>query len=352
MLNQQLANNNQFSPAELCGWMGAIQSQDFGAAKWAIGLRNPALKDTDVEEAYNRGEILRTHLMRPTWHFVSPENIRWLVQLTAPRVDALCKYNYKRLELDDAIFKRSNQIITNALAENNFLTRNEIGEVLGKNGIIATDLRLIHLMIKAELDGLVCSGPMKGKQFTYALMEERVKNQPTPDRDECLSRLAQLYFTSHGPATVPDFAWWCGLAAKDVARAMELAKHHLNKETIEGKVYWYKNFVSTLQNDEPTCFLVPNFDEYLISYKDRDLMLEGLTGDLKSPRGNIIFSNAVIMDGRIAGIWKRELKKDRVLMEINCFRRLDAGEIEATQKAARRYGSFWGLEAVVEINMD
>lgn len=185
--------------------MGAVQSQDFAAAKWAIGLRLPESKDTEIERVFNDGEILRTHVLRPTWHFVAPEDIRWMLALTAPRVNQCISYYYRKLELDAAVFKKSNEIIIKALEGGSQLTRAKLMLKLEQAGILTNDLRSNHLMIRAELDAVVCSGARKGKQFTYALLEERVPPAKTLSRDEALAELSARYFTSHGAATLQDF---------------------------------------------------------------------------------------------------------------------------------------------------
>jgi len=183
---------------------------------WTLAQRMRNTTNSLIEEAYNEGKILRTHLMRPTWHFVAPDDIRWLLQLTASRVNAACGSNYRKLELDEALFKRCNKALTRALQGGQHLTRTALRTVINQAGVVADDsIRLVHILLRAELDGLICSGPRLGNQFTYTLLDERVPETKTLNREEALAKLTRRYFTSHGPATLQDFIWWSGLTAAD-----------------------------------------------------------------------------------------------------------------------------------------
>jgi hypothetical protein len=274
--NQKLATPDLKRPAEVVRWLGAVQAQDFHAAKWALGLRMPEASDALVEAAFNEGEILRTHLLRPTWHFVTPQDIRWLLELTAPRVNLRCAPNYRKFELDDAIFKRANKALTKALQGGKHLTRSALKTVLNKSGVVVDDpVRLAHVLIRAELDAVVCSGPRNGKQFTYALLEERVAATKPLTRDEALVKLTERYFKSHGPATVADFVWWSGLTASDAKHGIELVARDLREELVIDKTYWTPRSAATTSKPKHAAHLLPAFDEYNVAYKDRQLVLNG-----------------------------------------------------------------------------
>ncbi|HEU4794889.1 MAG TPA: winged helix DNA-binding domain-containing protein, partial [Pyrinomonadaceae bacterium] len=188
--NQKLSSSTFQRPVEVVRWMGAVQAQDFHGAKWALALRMRATTDQAIQDAYNNGEILRTHLLRPTWHFVAPEDIRWLLELTGPRVNLKCGSGYRMFELDAAVFKKSHRAITNALKGGKQLTRSDLKAVLNRAGVAADNgIRLGHILIRAELDRVICSGPRKGNQFTYALFEERVPPGKSFTRDEALAEL-------------------------------------------------------------------------------------------------------------------------------------------------------------------
>jgi hypothetical protein len=338
-LNNQLISRKPFEkPEDVVQWLGAVQAQDYAAAKWALGLRLPNATDDDIERAFAEGAILRTHVMRPTWHFVSSADIRWLLALTAPRVNAAAAYNYRKLELDDAIFARSNVVLTRALEGGKQLTRSELLSVLQQTGITTDDLlRFSHIIMHAELDGIICSGARRGKQFTYALLDERAPLARMLDRDEALSELVKRYFTSHGPATPQDFVWWSGLTAADAKLGLEISKPHLVQETIDGQSYWFSSSMSPMQDLSQATYLLPNFDEYTVAYKDRSAIFDPLHTELTE---SDILNPVIVVDGRVVGIWKRTLKKDTAMLTPNLSIPLNEAEKSALMESAMRYGVF------------
>jgi len=203
MQNQQITATKFSSPGELVNWMGAMQAQDFNQVKWAMGLRLLHLTEVQIDEAFNRGEILRTHLMRPTWHLVSPDDIYWLLQLTAKQIKSAMKARNRDLELTEDVFKKSQEVMEKSLEGNRSLTRDELSICLNDAGIKTNDQRLPHILMEAEIDQIITSGPMIGRKQTYALLAERVPNKKDISTDEALSLLANKYFTSHGHATWP-----------------------------------------------------------------------------------------------------------------------------------------------------
>ena len=316
-----------------------MQSQDFEAAKWALALRIRNATNAAIEEAFNRGTILRTHVLRPTWHFVALEDIRWLLELTAPRVDLRCGPGYRTSELDNTVFKRSHKVLERALRDGKYLSRAELRRKLNEAGVEANDtVRMGHILIRAELDRVVCSGPRIGKQLTYALFEERVPATKTIDRDEALARLTRLYFRSHGPATLQDFVWWSGLTTADAKRGMELVERSIEKETIGEKVYWSIRSNEALGRSSSPVHLLPVFDEYFVAYKDREIVFgppDGrASGDTLGP--------AVVINGVAAGIWKRT--NDKKSIEVKFTRALRKAERVVVDQAVARYAEFLGLE--------
>jgi hypothetical protein len=250
LANQQISHRKFSSPEALVSYFGAMQSQDFAAAKWAVGLRIPGSTDTGIEEAFNTGKILRTHIMRPTWHFVSPEDIRWILELTSPRLHAFNGYYYRKSGFTKEIFQKSNQVITKALQGGKKLIRTELKKLLDAAKIPTQDVGLSYALMQAEIDGLICSGPRIGKQFSYMLLEERVTKTKKLSNDESLAKLTLKYFTSHGPATIADFSWWSGLTQSEIKKGLELNKPHLEKIEIEKKTYWFAP--ETLAPQPPT----------------------------------------------------------------------------------------------------
>ena len=350
IIRQRLRNQKLSAPefqktADVVRWMGAVQAQDFNAAKWALVLRMRQATSDTVEDAFNKGEILRTHLLRPTWHFVTPEDIRWLLTLTAPRVNLRCGPNYRKLELDSAVFNRSNKALTNALKGGKHLTRAALKTVLNKSGVDVRDsIRVAHIFLRAELDGVVCSGPRLGKQFTYALLEERVAITKPLTRDEALAELTRRYFRSHGPATLQDFVWWSGLPAAEVKRGTEMIDDELERTSVEDKVYWSIPAAKRIRALHST-HLLPAYDEYFVAYKDRQMGFDpnnGLTTwDLLGP--------TVVIDGTAVGKWKRLDEKNSATISFNASKTLNPHEKLAVGRAVDRYAVF--LDARLHVDL-
>jgi hypothetical protein len=340
--NQRLEGAAFEKPEEVVAWQGAVQAQDYGGAKWAVGQRVQGAGDSAVEQAFAKGAILRTHVMRPTWHFVAPADIHWLLALTAPRVNAVNAYMYRQLELDDRLFQRSNTAIAQALEGGQFLTRTELGTVLGQAGIVAEGMRLGYIVHRAELDAVVCSGPRRGKQCTYALLAERAPQAKTLERDEALAELTKRYFTSHGPAMAQDFAWWSGLTLADVREGLDMVKDTLIQETIGDRTYWLSPDGPAVKAPSPTAYLLPNYDEYLVSYRDNHLVFKPEYAQLFMMR-NVVFSHFVVIDGRVVGTWKRTFEKKTAVVTLRLFEPLSEAQFQAIRAAADRYGRFLGM---------
>lgn len=314
--NQRIIGSPFSQPSDTVAHLGAMQAQDYSMSKWAIGVRTPQFTEQTVEEAINDGSIIRTHILRPTWHLVAAQDIRWMLALTAPHVHRLVMYTYRQLELTEAILNQATSLMAKLLEGNNYLTRPELMAELDKVGIPTNDLRSAHLMFHAELHGIVCNGPMKGKQITYALMDERVPLTPALVRDEALGLLAKRYFMSHGPATLADFAWWSGLKTTDARAGLDMVKSHFISEKINEQVYWLPNSLQTATQD--TLHLLPAFDEFMVSYKDRTACLSA-DYHQAAITGNGIFKPIVVVNGKVEGVWKRTIQKDKVSVEASLF---------------------------------
>jgi len=345
--NQKLSSPGLKQAVDVVRWLGAVQAQDFPAAKWALGLRLRAATDAAIEQAYNEGQILRTHLMRPTWHFVAPDDIRWLLELTAPRVNARSGPNYRKYELDAAVFKQTNKVLIKALQGGKHLTRAELRAALNKSGVAADDIvRLAHIMLRAELDGVVCSGRRRGKQFTYALMDERVAEAETLIRDEALAKLTERYLTSHGPATLQDFIWWSGLTASDAKRGVESVDRELRKELVHNKTYWLPRAKPSARPSLYSAHLLPAYDEYNVAYKDRQNVIDDATTEMSAWD---LLGPTVIVDGKVAGNWKATPDRQAVTITVKPTRSLKKSERLAIVAAADRYAAFLGIPAHVHI---
>lgn len=347
LTNQRLSASPLDTPVEVVDWLVAVQAQDYFGAKWALGLRVRDAHDADIDRVFNAGSILRTHVMRPTWHFVTPRDIRWLLALTAPRVHAVNAHRYRELELDEATLKRGHKALIKALRNGQHLTREELGETLEAAGIAeAKGQRLAFLVMHAELEGLICSGPRPGKQFTYALLEERAPSARLLKRDEALAELARRYFISHGPATVQDFAKWSGLSSADAKRGLAAIQDQLHHETSNDEEYWFGSPVAPVRQMSPSAYLLSVYDEYLIGYADRSMIATPEIAAKLFTMGNALTA-VIVIDGQIVGSWRRTLGKQAVTIELNPFRRMTKAEQRSIGVAAQRYGEF--LECAVKL---
>jgi hypothetical protein len=337
LIHQQITNPGLSGPAELVRWMGCIQSQEFAAAKWAIGNRIKGVTDTDIEKLFNDGTILRTHVLRPTWHFVLPEDISWMLKLSAPKIKAFNKTLHRKLGIDDHSLTRSKHIITKALTGGKQLTREQLIVLLKKAKINTDDIRSNFLMMEAELDGLICSGARQGKQFTYALLEERVPKLQHMDKEASIGRLAQTYFLSRGPATIQDFVWWSGLNLSEAKRGLEMNKHLLTHEVINGQAYWFSKEMDISQKPKASIHLLPAFDEYTIAYKDRSDILQPA---YYKQSGNGIFKPIIVVNGQVTGNWRRTENN----IELSPFNE----GFELPANVIKKYATFLGKELVIK----
>ncbi len=349
--NQKLVRSNLREPAEIVSWLGAVQSQDYAGAKWALSLRAPKLTDADVDRAFDEGTILRTHVLRPTWHFVTPADIRWMQSLTGPRVLARSLPYHRKLELDKTVFTRSRRVLERSLGGGRHLTRAALGAAMTRAGVAVDNLRLAFLMMAAELDGVICSGPRQGKQFTYALVDERAPRGLVLKGDEALAELAKRYFASHGPATIRDFVWWSGLSVKQAKTGVELLGRQVIAETVDGVDYWYVPAPGPARKGsnaaKPTVYLLSNYDELMNALRDRSLFQDS-SGP--PPAGAFAgFPHQLVINGVLRGAWRRALTGRAVSVAVRPFRPLSTPEETALTDAVAHYGTFMKLPAALVI---
>lgn len=345
LTNQQLAGTGFKTPKEIVGRMGAIQAQDYAMSKWAVGCRLPNSTDKIVQAAIDKGGIIRTHILRPTWHLVSSDDIYWMLQLSGPRVKAFIKPRIKQLEITDELFSKSNGIIEKALAGNNHLTREELVILIQQAKINTDDLRGLHFLMNAELEGIMCSGITRNKNQTYALLGERVAKPASLNRDEALAKLAKTYFQSHGPATLADFTWWSGLTVAETRHALEMVRADFVTEIIDKQNYWMSNSIS-IEGSTRSAYLLPAFDEFLISYKDRSAAI-ALDKQSRAFTKNGIFKPVIVESGQVSGTWKRTIKKDKVIIETDHFKPQSEASRRRIEKAAKFFGDFLGKKVEI-----
>jgi hypothetical protein len=340
--NQQLTSPRNRTPAGVVRSLVAMQAQEFAMAKWAIALRmRSAVVEPDVQRAFDAGRILRTHVLRPTWHFVAPADIRWLLALTAPRVHAANAYMARRLDLDAGLFRRGATAIVGALRDEGHLTRDALQAVLKKSGIAAAGPRLAYLLMHSELEGRICSGPRVGKQFTYALLERRAPHAKELGRDAALAELSRRYFASRGPATARDFACWSGLTLTQAREGIETLGRMFRREAIDGREYWLARPRAAPRPASGATFLMPDYDEYGMGYEDRSALLP------EAPRWRrraivLDFNRMIVVDGKIAGSWRWKSASGAAAIETSYRLRPTPSQKDAVNRAIARYARYAG----------
>jgi hypothetical protein len=344
LFGQRIAGTPFEQPEDAVAWLGCVQSQDPIGARWSIGQRTANCTDAGVSAAFDAGKILRTHVLRPTWHYVTPENIRWVLQATAPRVHSLNAYIYRQTELDEPIFARAHELLANALQGGKHLTRAELGVVLANGGIVAEKLRLASIIMHAELEGLICSGAVRGKQHTYALVAERAPEARRLDDDEALAELTLRYFTGHGPATAQDFAWWSSLSLTTIKRGLEMVQHALQREEMDGQAFWSSPNAQPPTPQPLAAWLLPEYDEAIWF---RSLGFPDMDWARGQAPWNDTFFRPILIGGRRAGTWRRTIARTSIGLEAQIFASLTTDEQTALDAAIERYGVFMQLPVKV-----
>jgi hypothetical protein len=343
--NQYITRPFKGTPAELVKAMGAVQGQEYPFAKWGLGLRlGRTMRDASLEAAFDAGEILRTHVMRPTWHFVAADDVGWMQALTAERVLPVVR----RQGIEPRVFTRATTIVERALAGHRYHTRPELRVILEKAGIPLTPREMNLVMLFAELEGVVCSGPRREKQFTYALVSERAPNRRTLSRDEALAELTRRFFSSHGPATVRDFVWWSGLRTSDARRGLQMIGARSFVQ--DGLTYWIDPVAEPVAaRRRGTLYLLPIYDEYLVAYRDRIAVPHGPSSLAGASSVFTTFQHAVIIDGQVAATWRVDRTHRMPVVRVTPLRRLAAADRRALEAEAARYGRFTGTSVSLSI---
>ncbi len=329
------------TPASVVEWMGAIQAQDYRSSLWAIGVRLSGATVASVEAAFDRGDFLRTHVLRPTWHLVPAADIRWMLALSAQKIKSAMGPHDQLLGLDAVAIARSNDVIARALEGGRRKTREELCADLESHGHPAAAARGLHMLMHAELDGVVCSGPMRGRMPSYELLSERAPQAALLPKDEALALLARRYFTSHGPATLPDFTWWSGLNQSEARRGMEAVRSLFVAEKADGREWFFDDEAAARKVTDETVHLLPSFDEYLVAYRDRLAVLPAVH-HRRAVTSNGIFRPVVIENGSTVGLWKKAMKKGAPCTVPDFFEPARKIKKEAFDLACTRFSSFLG----------
>ena len=331
MRSQLLARNPAATAPEVVAHFGAVQAQDYLGALWAVGLRMRAAVEGDVERALAERRIIRCWPMRGTLHFVAAEDARWMLELLAPRVLARNRARLQReFQLDPGTLRRSRGLIERALQGGNALTRTEIYATLEKAGISTGASRGLHILYVHAHEHLICFGARRGKQPTFVLLDEWLPAAKPKPRQEALGELARRYWTGHGPAMVADFAWWSGLTLKEANEGLALADVRHDDVAARG-------------GSTPNVQLLPPFDEYTVAYKDRSTIIDPAFAKRVNAGGGML-NAVVVVNGLVAGTWKRILRGKFADIAVSPFRVLTAREARALEKEGARYAKFLGRE--------
>ncbi|MFL5447465.1 MAG: winged helix DNA-binding domain-containing protein [Gemmatimonadales bacterium] len=326
----------------MVAWFGAVQAQEYGPAKWGLALRSATgATDALIERAIEQGRILRTHILRPTWHFVAREDIRWLLELTAPHVQRRMATYDRQLGLDSSTMTRATGIIERALGDRGPRTRRELGAELARTALPSGTRELAHMMMHAELEGLVCNGPRRGKQFTYALLAERATSASQWEREQALAELTRRYFRSHGPATLRDFVWWSGLKTSEARRGLEIIRAHSRE--VDGLTYWtLKRSPERISRRRAGVHLLPIYDEYLVAYRDHRAV----------PRPAYMlggFQHALLVGGQVAGTWRTIQGPKGLVVDVRPLRPLAPAERRELAQAVTHYRRFLGVPVSLSV---
>jgi len=334
---QQIAAPSLTKPEDVVNWLGAVQAQDYLGSLWAIGLRMKQSTEGSIEKAVAARTIVRTWPMRGTLHFVTPEDVRWMLTLLTPRVIARSAGLYRQAGLDKATFAKSRKLFIKALEGGQQLNRNDMYEVLEQGKISTAEQRGLHIIGHLAQEGLLCLATRKGKQQTFVLLDEWIPSSKILARDEALGELTLRYFISHGPATLNDYAWWSGLAIVDAKAGLDIVKGQLDHEVVEGSTYWMGQNRPVGLTSSAT-YLLPAYDEYTVAYKDRSAVLNPIHAELAR---NGIFNPVMIADGNVVGTWKRTINKENIVIEAKHF---DApASSRPYQRAVESYARFMGM---------
>jgi len=349
LLNQHITGAKFQNPADVVQWMGAMQAQDYHQALWAIGLRMHAATVAQVEQAIAAGQILRTWPMRGTLHCVPPDDAKWMLKLCASRVLAADARRMGQLDLTPATMERCQAVFVAALSGGKRLTRAAMLTLLENAGISTTGQRGYHILWYLAQSGVICMGPMDGKQQTFVLLDDWAPHARNLSREESLAQLTRRFFTSHGPATLADFARWSGLTMTDAKAGVRMNSDALIAADIDGTEYWLSHEQAEQTLDAAAgVYLLPGFDEYVLGYKDRSAVLAAEHAQKIVPGNNGIFFSTVVIDGQIVGVWKRTRTRKGVDIAFEPFTAF--GEREAQVVAAATcYSAFLDLPIAARI---
>jgi DNA glycosylase AlkZ-like len=340
-------------PTDVAGvveWFGAMQAQELGSGLWSLGARLPSLSRAEVTAGLERRQALRTWPMRGTVHFIPPRDARWMLDLMGSRALAGAARRRDHLGLSQATAERAVAILGEGLAGGQRLTRSECVDLMRRNGIDVAGQRSYHLLWYASQCGVTCIAPNIGPEQTFVRLDEWAPQQVELDRDQALATIALRFVRSHGPAPVKDLAGWTGLPLGDVRRGVGGAGEVITTVLVDG----LEMLVTSEALDSvgeglaaEGVLALPGFDEFLLGYKDRSLLLDRAHQQAVIPGGNGIFQWTVVRDGRVIATWKRVPTKTKVTVDVRPLVRLSKRDRIHVEDAMTPYGRFVGLPVQV-----
>ena len=325
--------------------LGCVQSQEYAHALWSLGMRTSGLNAMDARAEFDRGDFLRTHILRPTWHLVAAEDIRWILEVTAPRVQKLNQTIYRQEGLDPATLDRGLALIVEELEAGRYRTRAELGQALAERGVVSERLGLAYIVMNAELEGVICSGRMRGAQQTYALLDERAPRAAASAKTGDPAELARRFFLGHGPASIQDLARWSSLTISQCRDALEAIRDRLDCVTVEGAELWFDPDVPRV-GLSPDALLLPLYDELTLSYPL--INFPQANGHPHAP-GEDLFVGSVIIAETNVGTWRRTVQGRKMIMEIALAPGVVARSRAQVEAAASKLASFVGKELELTI---
>ena len=348
--SQAISSPGVSTPKEAVTRLTAVQAQYHSSSVWAIGLRSRSSSALDIERAVASREIVRTWLMRGTLHFAAAEDVRWILDLVAPRLIAGSRRRKEQLHLDERTLARCKDRISMAMQGGPPFTRRELMDILEKDGITTAGQRGYHILWYLAITGLICFGPMRDREPTFVLLDEWLPQKNHVARSGSVGELARRYFLGHGPAKLEDLAWWSGLPISVAREAINEVRHLLDEETINGNTYW-SGPPGSPEEPSPSLHLLPGYDEYIIGYRDRDAVLDrDHTKEVLSSNG--VFYPTVVIDGRVSGTWRTVRARKGLTIEVMPFSPLGKENVRSLKEVTALYEHFLGRSHTLKVKND
>jgi len=345
------ASGEPTTAAGIVEWFGAMQAQDEGSVLWSLGLRLPGSSLASLQGQFDEHAVLRTWPMRGTIHLVPARDAHWMLDLMAGRVLAGSKTRRLQLELSDEMAERGVQVLAAALSGGGCLTRAQCLATLVESGIPVDGQRGYHLLAYASQRGVIAMRPRAEGMQAFVLLDEWVPEPVRLDRQEALATMARRYFRSHGPASLKDFVGWTGLTTTDARQGIAEAGQALAGVEVDGQRMWvaadaWDRARPTAPGDDHVLAL-PGFDEYLLGFKGRELMIE--PGHLQAivPGSNGVFRPTFVRGGQVIGTWTRRLGKAKAVIDARPLLRMGRSDRRAVEQSLEPFGAFHGLPVEV-----